>query len=88
MTARQLPSPDSDSEDFHTVARQHAATGDQGNTDSEVGTLNAKMLSINFSTPLAGNARSERIKQMTNNHVSYVASATDFTSNNSSSCFD
>jgi hypothetical protein len=29
------------------------------------------MLSINFSTPLAGVARSERIKQMTNNHVSF-----------------
>ncbi|KAH6891181.1 hypothetical protein B0T10DRAFT_595339 [Thelonectria olida] len=28
------------------------------------------MLSINFSTPLAGAARSERIKQMTRNHVS------------------
>lgn len=31
------------------------------------------MLSINFSTPLAGAARSERIKQMTNNHVSALA---------------
>ncbi|KAF4343151.1 chromosome segregation smc [Fusarium beomiforme] len=29
------------------------------------------MLSINFSTPLAGAARSERIKQMTNNHPAF-----------------
>ncbi|KAF4447769.1 chromosome segregation protein smc [Fusarium austroafricanum] len=29
------------------------------------------MLSINFSTPLAGPARSERIKQMTNNHPAF-----------------
>lgn len=32
------------------------------------------MLSVNFSTPLAGPARSERIKQMSNNHVSDSAS--------------
>ncbi|KAH7155032.1 hypothetical protein B0J13DRAFT_436888 [Dactylonectria estremocensis] len=30
------------------------------------------MLSINFSTPLAGAARSERIKQMTNNHPAFA----------------
>ncbi|GKT99963.1 chromosome segregation protein smc [Fusarium langsethiae] len=32
------------------------------------------MLSINFSTPLAGAARSERIKQMTNNHPAFEKS--------------
>lgn len=34
------------------------------------------MLSVNFSTPLTGPARSERIKQMSNNHVSVCASPT------------
>ncbi|KAJ3526486.1 hypothetical protein NM208_g11168 [Fusarium decemcellulare] len=34
------------------------------------------MLSINFSTPLAGAARSERIKQMTNNHPAFVKART------------
>lgn len=34
------------------------------------------MLSVNFSTPLNGPARSERIKQMSNNHVRLDSSAT------------
>ncbi|KAF5265850.1 hypothetical protein FOXYS1_3323 [Fusarium oxysporum] len=34
------------------------------------------MLSINFSTPLAGAARSERIKQMTNNHSQRISGST------------
>ncbi|KAJ4254852.1 hypothetical protein NW762_009650 [Fusarium torreyae] len=34
----------------------------------------SSMLSINFSTPLAGAARSERIKQMTNNHPAFEKS--------------
>lgn len=36
------------------------------------------MLSVNFSTPLAGPARSERIKQMSNNHVSDSAYSPHF----------
>lgn len=32
----------------------------------------SNMLSINFSTPLAGAARAERIKQLSNHHVSFV----------------
>lgn len=37
-----------------------------------------KMLSINFATPLAGAARTERIKQMTTNHVSeHIATPAD-----------
>ncbi|KAF5024240.1 hypothetical protein F66182_3697 [Fusarium sp. NRRL 66182] len=39
--------------------------------DTKPSAPGSSMLSINFSTPLAGAARSERIKQMTNNHPAF-----------------
>lgn len=35
------------------------------------------MLSLSFETPLAGAARSEKIKQMSNNHVSFLKKTHD-----------
>lgn len=67
MTQNQYTPPDSDPEDHQIVVRKRSNLA-SGKTP--IGSQGQRMLSINFSTPLAGAARSERIKQMTNNHVS------------------
>jgi hypothetical protein len=61
----------SSSTDSHFAPSQPSSkwSSSIGSRDTKPSNTNT-MLSINFSTPLAGAARSERIKQMTNNHVS------------------
>ena len=72
MTGQQQQTPpDSDPEDHQAIVSRRS---NSENTKNTAGTQSQRMLSINFSTPLAGAARSERIKQMTNNHVSLTPS--------------
>ena len=46
---------------------QHQLSPDTGNDENS---SNGAMLSVDFSAPLSGAARAERIKQMTSAHVS------------------
>ncbi|KAF5677788.1 chromosome segregation smc [Fusarium heterosporum] len=54
--------------------QQHPASKWSSSSESRDTKPSNTMLSINFSTPLAGAARSERIKQMTNNHPAFEKS--------------
>lgn len=55
--------------ELHTPRRTTTASA-SAEADSSFDT----MLSVSFSTPLAGQARAEKIKQMTKNHASTVPS--------------
>ncbi|KAH6610273.1 chromosome segregation smc-like [Trichoderma cornu-damae] len=51
-----------------------SSTGSTNSAIQGVSTVIGNMLSVNFSTPLTGTARSERIKQMSNNHPAFEKS--------------
>ncbi|KAF4470006.1 chromosome segregation smc [Fusarium albosuccineum] len=67
MTQGNFASSEYHSNETRVASRWSSSTESRQETKTS-----ASMLSINFSTPLAGAARSERIKQMTNNHPAFV----------------
>ncbi|RSM09924.1 hypothetical protein CDV31_007441 [Fusarium ambrosium] len=67
MPLNLLASSQSSSRESQAVSRWSSSSGSRPETKPS-----GRMLSINFSTPLAGAARSERIKQMTNNHPAFA----------------
>ena len=74
MMTHEYKTPSSTDSHFAPSQPSSKWSSSIGSRDTKPSNTNT-MLSINFSTPLAGAARSERIKQMTNNHVSQRVSS-------------